>query len=205
LAYFPMFIDLENKKVLIVGGGTVALRKAEKLLPYKAALLVVAHTVDKRIKLLEGLRYEERDFDASLLDGCCMVIAATDNHRLNHSIADMCNEKNIPVNVVDDKKLCSFIFPSLVKRGDLSVGISTGGASPSAAIWLRERIEQLLPESLPKILDYLSEMRGEVKMRLVREKNREYAFKHMFSACMEKGRELDPEEYETLIREAENI
>ena len=137
MGYFPFFVDLEGQPGLIVGGGTVALRKADKLLPYGPHLTVVSPHILPELERIPGLTLSRREFSPADLDGMLFAIAATDDRGLNRRIAELCRERHIPVNAVDDREACSFLFPALVKRGDLSVGISTGGASPTAAIWLK--------------------------------------------------------------------
>ena len=170
---FPIFINLEGRRVLIVGGGHVALRKAERLSPYGAD--------------------EPGD-----IDGAALVIAATDDPELNAAVSELCRWENVPVNVVDDIEKCSFVFPSLVRRGELSVGISTGGASPSAAQYIRRGVEQLVPEGFEDILGFLAAHRAAVKAALPPER-RAGAYAGLFERCMELGRALSEEEFEEYI------
>ena len=165
MAYFPFFVDLEGQRGLIVGGGTVALRKAEKLLPYGPALTVVAPEPVSELAALP-VELTRREFQPEDLDRADFVIAATDNEEENHRISALCQGRKIPVNVVDDKEACSFLFPALVRRGNLSVGVSTGGSSPTAAIWLKEQIEGLLPEQTEEILTWLEAQRPLLQERL---------------------------------------
>ena len=96
---------------------------------------------------------EERPFVPEDIEGCAFVIAATDDRELNHRISALCQEKGILVNVVDDKDYCGFLFPSLVKEGKLTAGISTAGASPQIAAELRSRMARELPNQMEEILD----------------------------------------------------
>lgn len=151
MAYFPMFIELQNAPVLVVGGGKVALRKVKKLLPYGANITVVAPKMEKELEEISEVAKIYREFDSSDLLSCpTMVIAATDQKEVNEQIAYRCKEQNIPVNVADDVENCSFLFPSLVKKGKLSAGICTGGSSPTAAIYCKERLQEVLPDSLAR-------------------------------------------------------
>ena len=168
MAYFPFFVDLTERTGLLVGGGTVALRKAEKLLPYGPALTVIAPVICPELAALP-VRCCLRAFTEADLhspgsgQAPGFVVAATDDRALNRRVAALCHAQRIPVNVVDDPAACSFLFPALVQRGRLSVGISTGGASPTAAIWLKRQIEALLPPHFATLLDHLDEMRPKVK------------------------------------------
>lgn len=186
MAYFPFFADIENMNILVAGGGTVALRKIEKLLPFSPAITVAAPQIDGEIAAL-GVKLIHSEFKTEMLDGVKAVIAATDSKEVNRSIACLCRERSIPVNAVDDREQCSFIFPALVKKGELTVGISTSGASPSAAIWLKEQINALLPDSLPLILDYLESLRPIIKDRVKSEQRRGEIFKELFALCLETG------------------
>lgn len=168
MAYFPFFVALDGQPGLLVGGGRVALRKAEKLLPYGPKLTVIAPTVCPALAALP-VRCCRRSFAEADLDTTpdrpapAFVIAATDDPALNRHIAALCRARRIPVNVVDDPAACGFLFPALVQRGRLSIGISTGGASPTAAIWLKHRIESLLPPHFAALLDRLEALRPALK------------------------------------------
>ena len=160
---FPFFTDIEGKKALIVGGGTVAQRKIEKLLPFRPEITVCAPEINSEIEGLEGITVLKRGFSPDMLDDAAFVIAATDDREVNREISGLCREKNIPVNVVDDRELCSFIFPALVKRGKMTVGISTEGASPLAARKTREAIEKLIPEDYAELIEHMENIRHSVK------------------------------------------
>ena len=200
MEYFPFFLDIEGQKGLIVGGGTVALRKVEKLLPFSPRLTVAAPEICPELEVISGLELLRRPFSPELLEGARFVIAATDSPVLNQQVAQLCRQRGILVNVVDDQENCTFLFPALVKRGGLCVGVSTGGSSPSAAAWLRGRVEDLLPESFEQILDYLYQVRPLVKERLP-EESRAAAFSALFAACMEAGRPLDEGEFQNILAE----
>lgn len=187
MAYFPFFMDVSRGEGLIVGGGTVALRKIEKLLPYEPRLTVCAPEFLPEIERIPGLTLLRQPFEPDLLREKLFVIAATDDRELNHRISALCRDQNLPVNVVDDRVYCTFLFPSLVKRGELSIGISTGGASPSAAIYWKERIAGQVPEDFGELLAYLDGLRGRVKAALPDERKRARLLARLFTACMETG------------------
>lgn len=116
MAYFPFFVDIEKQKCLIAGGGIVALRKVEVLLPYGPAITVVSPEFAPELRELaeqSGVLLKERDFRMEDLNGADFVVAATDDPVLNRQISLTCRENRIPVNVVDVKDECSFIFPPL--------------------------------------------------------------------------------------------
>lgn len=198
---FPIFLNLEGRKVLIVGGGHVALRKAERLGPYGGLVTAVAPEFVDGFLSLPGVTRLERRFEPGDIDGAALVIAATDDRELNAAVSELCGWEGIPVNVVDDLELCSFVFPALVRRGELSVGVSTGGASPSAARYIRRRIEELVPEHFEEILDFLASRRAEVRETLPPERRGE-AYSALFGRCMDLGRALTEEEFSRLMEEA---
>ena len=189
MGYFPFFVDLEGREGLVVGGGAVALRKLQKLLPYGPRLTVAAPELLAEIEALPGMTLR-RTFAPAMLEGKGFVIAATDDREVNRGIAALCRERGIPVNAVDDKEQCTFLFPALVKRGDLTVGVSTAGASPSAAAWVGRRVSERLPEDFGELLDYLASLRPMVQKRVAAE-NRAAVFARLFSDCMEQGFPLE--------------
>lgn len=199
MAYFPFFMDISGGNGLIVGGGRVALRKIEKLLPYEPRLTVCANTFLPEIEAIPGLTLVRGPFTPALIEGKLLVIAATDDNELNSKIATLCREKRIPVNVVDDREKCTFLFPALVKRGALSVGISTGGASPSGAAYWKREIDRLIPWDAGELLDYLDGLRETVKAAVPEGKRRAAVFAALFDACKSEGWPLPEETLEKLL------
>lgn len=166
MAYFPMFVELEGRPCLIVGGGAVALRKARRLLPYGPCLTVVAQSFVPELEALEGAALCRRAFRPRDVEGQALVVAATGDGALNREIAALCRARRIPVNAVDDKDNCTFLFPALVRRGPLSIGISTGGASPTAAVYVKEKSKpRLRRRRWNGILEYLAARRAPVRPR----------------------------------------
>lgn len=204
MGYFPFFMDLEQKEGLIVGGGRVALGKAWHLLPYGPHLTVAAPQLLSDFYALEGVTLLERPFTPELLEGRFFVIAATGDVSLNRRVARLCRERSIPVNAVDDQEACTFLFPSLVRRGSLSVGVSTGGASPSMAAWLRRKIEELLPERTEEILKFLQDQRPRIKALLPGEKRRAAFFQALFEACLEAGGPISQSDADAMLAAAFN-
>lgn len=199
MSCFPFFMELEGKSILIAGGGRVALGKIEKLLPYGPHLTVAAPEIAQEIAVLPGLRLLRRHFRPEDLEGADFAIAATSNRKTDSQIAALCREKGIPVNAADNPEACTFLFPALVKRGSLTIGISTGGASPTAAVWLKEQIATLLPDRLEEILDFLYDLRPGIKALLPEEKARARAFSGLFHRCLDAGRPLTVSETEAYL------
>ena len=198
MAYFPFFIDIENKKGLIVGGGRIAAHKAEKMKPFGAKIIIIAPDIMEKLKQDPVFLCEERAFVPEDIEGCAFVIAATDDRELNHRISALCQEKGILINVVDDKDYCVFLFPSLVKEGKLTAGISTAGASPQIAAELRSHIARELPNQMEEILDYLESIREPAKKLIADDKIRARFLKETAQLCMDENRV--PDEKETMQR-----
>ena len=133
MAYFPFFVELSGRSGLIVGGGAVALRKAGKLLPYGPKLTVVAPEILPQLAALPGVQLLARPFQPQDLDGQSFVIAAADDPAVNRLVASLARERGIPVNAADSKEVSTFLFPALVRRGELSVGpqLTQGPLSPA--------------------------------------------------------------------------
>ena len=138
MPHFPLFTDLKNQRVLIVGSGHHAMQKARLLEPF-----------GPRLEFLPVLT------EADLVPTPALVILAEGERT---EMARLCRARHIPVNSVDDPENCTFYFPSLIRRGDVCIGISSGGAAPAASAALRRRVEQTLPEDLEGILPWLGQL-----------------------------------------------
>ncbi|MGD9125083.1 MAG: bifunctional precorrin-2 dehydrogenase/sirohydrochlorin ferrochelatase [Desulfarculaceae bacterium] len=157
--YYPAFLDLRGRLVLLVGGGQVAARKLAALLEAGARVRLVAPELHPQAQACLGPQVEHRQemFQPEDLEGTCLVISATDDEEVNRRVATEAEGRGLFVNVVDVPRLCSFIVPASLRRGDLCLAVSTGGASPAAARRLREALElQFGPEWEP----YLRLMRA---------------------------------------------
>ncbi len=165
---FPIFADLAGRRVLIVGGGAVAERKAALLLGAGARLEVVATEVTWLFGqwIAEGKAWRPADtFDDAQLDGCWLAVAATDDGALNARVAAAATARRVLVNVVDDPPLCTFQVPSIVDRAPLTVAISSGGATPMLARLARERIETLFDRSWGVLAGLLERERSRIRER----------------------------------------
>lgn len=147
--YFPMFVDLSQRRALVVGAGHIAARRARVLTDFCGDITVVAPRVDPALEGL-GLNIRRRPFEAADLEGMDIVIAATDDAALNADIARRCRELGIPVNVVSDRSLCDFYFPGVALRGDVAVGVTASGADHRLArrvtMEVRRAIEEMVLE-----------------------------------------------------------
>lgn len=194
MGYFPFFIDIKDKKALIVGGGKVAVWKARKLMPFEPELTVVAPVISRELTENEHVICKARGFEDEDVEGCLFVIAASGDTAVNRHVAQLCREKNILVNVADDREACGFLFPALVKEGKLTVGISTEGASPQTAASIRSRTARELPGRMEEILDYLAQLRTYAGEKTADSHKRAGFLKEAANLCMEKDRPLSEEE-----------
>lgn len=201
MGYFPFFMEIEGKEGLVVGGGRIAAHKVEKLLPFHPSLTVVAPDIMPELLEKKEIICLKHAFLEEDLSGMMFVIAASDDRALNNYVAELCKAKKIPVNVVDNKEACSFLFPALVKEGKLTVGISTEGASPQIASELRSKVAQELPDRMEEILDYLMKLRKEAQTRIAEDRIRAAFLKKAAMRCMEMNRQLLKEEEEALYTE----
>ena len=201
MGYFPFFMEIEGKEGLVVGGGRIAAHKVEKLLPFHPSLTVVAPDIMPELLEKKEIICLKHAFLEEDLSGMMFVIAASDDRALNNYVAELCKAKKIPVNVVDNKEACSFLFPALIKEGKLTVGISTEGASPQIASELRSKVAQELPDRMEEILDYLMKLRKEAQTRIAEDRIRAAFLKKAAMRCMEMNRQLFKEEEEALYIE----
>lgn len=166
--YLPIFCRLDNKPVLLVGGGEVAERKARLLLDAGAHLTVVAPELDPELAELAAngsIEWLDAEFAPAHLTGKWLVVAATDRREVNALVYQSANQARIFANVVDDPKRSSFIMPSIIDRSPLMVAISSGGKAPVLARLLREKLEALLPQHLGDVATFAGSLRDRVKAR----------------------------------------
>lgn len=155
--YLPIFLDLKGRKVLVIGGGKIAAEKLRKVVLCCDNTVVITKEVkDEYIEELAKsgkIKLEIREFSESDLEGVFIVISATDNSELNQRVYDLCSSRNIPVNSVDQKDKCSFIFSAEIRRGDLTIAVSTGGASPGLAARIRDKINCMISKNAGVYID----------------------------------------------------
>lgn len=166
--YLPLFLNIKNRPCLVVGGGEVAARKTALLLRAGGRVVIVSLTLGNTLKqwVAEGkVSHRAMEFSAIDIDGCCLIVAATDNSEVNRQVYELATLINIPVNVVDCPELCSFIFPSIVDRSPIIVAVSSGGASPVLARLLRARLETIIPAAYGRLAALAADFRDAVKKR----------------------------------------
>jgi len=163
--YLPLFHNLKNRRVLLVGGGEQALRKGRLLAQSGAYLRVTAPDIHPELAAL-AQQPRLREYQSSDLDGVCLAIAATDNSALNAIVAREARARDIAVNVVDSPELCSVIFPAIIDRSPLIVAVSSGGTAPLLARLLRARLESLIPAAYGRLAAFAGRFRQQVKNAL---------------------------------------
>ena len=176
---FPFMRPVAGKTCLIVGGGEVALRKAEKLYPFGVRLFVCAPECADFSAF--GAKVLREKYRPQLLEGIDFAVAATDDKALNARVAEDCRARGIPVNSVDDVENCDFFFPALISRGEVTIGISTGGASPALAAVLREYLGKCLPEDLAEVAEQAEKLRGTMPSQEYKERVR-----RLFAAALQR-------------------
>ena len=206
--YYPIFIDVENRDVLIIGGGAVCARKAETMMRYGARVTIVAPEVideisgwanDGRIKLTR------KEYDEADLEGASIVIASTDDACINGRIARDCRRRKIPVNVVDVTHLCEFIVPAIVQQGSIQLAVSTGGKSPALARTLKENLQKFVGPEYAELNDLLGTLRPAAKKVLPTDADRKRFFDGILAQgvldMLRDGRRR--EAYDTIARACE--
>lgn len=185
MQFLPLFHKLDDRPVLLVGGGEVALRKARLLLDAGARLKVVALEIHPELNaMLDKEPACLRAYQPSDLDGMSLVIAATDDVELNASISAQAQARGLPVNVVDAPALCSVIFPAIVDRSPLIVAVSSGGDAPVLARLVRAKIETWLPAAYGQLAGLGARFRAQVKQLLPDVRKRRIFWEEVFGGAI---------------------
>ncbi len=182
LGYFPAFLKLDASKILIVGGGSIAYEKLDHLLDFTDDITVIATTLSKPMRERihkEALIYEERPYRQGDIAQYSIVIIAVDDLALQEAIYHESKAYRCLCNAVDSVDFCDFIFPSYIKRGDLTVAISTSGASPAMAKHLKRYFQQVIPEGISEFLQEMKRLRktlpkGKERMKMLDSKAENY-------------------------------
>ena len=174
MSYFPLMIEVEDREILVIGGGKIAFHKIKILLTFGATIRVVSEEFCDDLKALANINVNnltmvKKSFDEKDIDNCediCFVIAATDDEKLQSIVSELCRIKKIPVNVVDKKEKSSFYFPAVIKRDELVVAVSTGGNSPVAAGFIKREIDKKLPKCYGKLVSNLGKYRDVALLKI---------------------------------------
>lgn len=175
MKYFPVFLDGSKIDAMVVGGGDVAARKIELLLKTTKNITIMAATVTEGVERLitdNQLNWLKHNYQAGLLQGITLVIAATDDTAVNESVYYEAVEFNILANVVDQPALCTYITPAIIDRSPMIIALSSSGSAPILIRMLREQIEKILPQGYGRLADFSLKFRDHVKARIKGIRNR---------------------------------
>jgi siroheme synthase-like protein len=206
--YYPIYIDIEDHAVLIVGGGTVCARKAETMMRYGGRVTIVSPKITEEIAAWEEegkLTVRRKVYELADLDGASMVIASTDDRCVNARVARDCRRRQIPVNVVDVTHLCEFIVPAIIEKGSIQIAVSTGGKSPAIARTLKEDLQRFIGPEYAEVNDLLGTLRKSAKSVLATDIDRKRFFDSIIAGgILEKLREGKRREaFEDVVRACE--
>jgi precorrin-2 dehydrogenase / sirohydrochlorin ferrochelatase len=165
-SYYPMFVDLQGKRCLVVGGGEIATRKVQGLLDADALVVVVSPALCEALATLavQGvITYQARPFRADDVLGCTLVIGATDQLEVNRAVCKAARAHDVWVNIVDTPEACDFIAPAIVRRGPLQIAISTAGHSPTLAKRIRMQLEEAYGPEYGRLLEKLGRERQRIR------------------------------------------
>jgi precorrin-2 dehydrogenase/sirohydrochlorin ferrochelatase len=185
MRYYPVYLDIENRNCLVVGGGSVGTRKVLTLLACGANVTVVSTAVTEKLKELSNnglIRLKERSFQPTDLDDRFLVIGATDSQELNFNIHAEAERRGLLCNIADRPEVCNFILPSIVNRGDLIIAISTSGKSPAFAKRLRKHLEKEFGNEYAEFLNLM----GAIRKKLLSQDHEPEVHKHLFEQLIEK-------------------
>lgn len=160
--YYPVYIELRDQPCVVIGGGKIAEGKVEGLLAAKAQVTVVSPNLTRRLQELvqeKEIAYFARAYEPGDLAGAFLVICATDQTEINHQVWEEASANHQLVNVVDDTPRCNFIAPSILRKGDLTIAISTSGKAPALAVRLKERFQRELGPEYERFLELAGELR----------------------------------------------
>jgi siroheme synthase-like protein len=168
MRYYPVFLDIADKPVVVIGGGTIAQQKIEGLIDAGAQVTVISPELNET---LEAFRQEskilhiKREYEPGDIEGYELVFVATDSRAENQKVWQEGRQRHIWVNAVDDVPNCDFIMPGIIRRGDLTLAISTAGKSPAMARKVREDLETFLTDDDSALLDLAGEIRSQMRER----------------------------------------
>jgi len=182
---YPVNLDIRRRKCLVVGGGAVATRKVKTLAEFNAIVTVVSPRVSEELMLManDEIVIKKRPYRKSDLEGMFLVIGATDDKKVNRQVNADAEKQNMLCNIADQPKLCNFILPAIVIRGDLLIAISTSGQSPALAKKLRQELECQFGEEYVLLLNLM----GAIRKKLLSTAHEPEAHKHLFEQLLDAG------------------
>jgi precorrin-2 dehydrogenase/sirohydrochlorin ferrochelatase len=177
--FYPLFLELQGRRVLVVGGGIIAERKVESVLAAGASVTVVAPDITEALRKLaesSAIHLQQRKFTVGDLEGVTLVISATNDSVAQEAIVSAARARGILINTVDQPELCDFIVPAIVRKGHVVLALSTSGRSPALAAALRLRLEGVITDDVARAADVLGKVRSEVHLRFADPDRRKQVF-----------------------------
>ncbi len=196
---FPLCINLEDKRFLIVGYGRIAKRKLKAISEFTSNITVISKEGAEGLAR-EGFKVVNKCFDEKDLEGFDFVITATGSREQDEGIVTACKSRGIPVNAADDREECDFFLPGIIKRGDLVVSVSTSGKSPAYSRHLREQIEDIIPDNIEKVLDIMGELRKSLPSKVESQKERSLVYNYVMHVLLSMD-DLDEANVDKIIEE----
>lgn len=206
MRYYPIYLNLTDRLAIVIGGGTIAEGKVLGLLEADAKVRVIAPKVTPAMQRLAEsgkLTWEQRTYRDGDLEGAGIAIGATDDPEINHRVWDEANRRGILINVVDDVPYCNFIAPAIVRRGDITLAISTNGKMPALAAHLRREMERTFGEEYVRALEMTTPLREELSGKHLDYTVRQQLWRKLFeeTEMIDLLRKGDEEAARTLARE----
>ncbi len=186
MRYYPVHLDIQNRKCLVVGAGSVGTRKVKTLLKCGAKVTVISPNVSAQLKELAAtgaITLHQRSYRSADLDGVFLVIGATDDAPLNRQISSDAERRNTLCNIADRPQDCNFILPAIINRGDLTISISTSGKSPALAKTLRKRLEEQFGDEYAVFLQLM----GAIRKKLLSQAHEPEVHKQLFEQLISRG------------------
>mgnify|MGYP002860139661 CR=1 FL=1 len=212
MAYFPLFVNLQHKEVLIIGGGSVAFQEISQFLTFDAKITLLAQEIDQNLQVLIKA-YEARiyyvnekpsiDSLSNLKCNPTLVIVTENDAKLNAEIYTYYQNKNVLVQDISSRSRCDFIFPAIIKRGDVVCGISSSGKSPHVSQFLKSLIESSLPQNISDINEHMEEIRRAVRQSISDPSKRSKTLQTIFLRLIEDDNQTSDAEIDGIIAEAE--
>ena len=212
MAYFPLFVNLKNKEVLVIGGGNVAFQEITTFLTFEPKITLVAEEIGQNLEILIGAYSNQVSYVqgtpslelvASLECNPTLVIVTTEDLAFNAQIYEYYKDKNVLVEDISSRSRCDFIFPAIIKRGDVVCGISSSGKSPHVSQFIKTLIEGALPQNISEINEHMEEIRRAVRQSISDPTKRSRTLQTIFMRLIEDDNQTSDAEIDGIIADAE--